>query len=75
MTRKSEKGYLYSHMIKPITVARHQVRMKRITCAIERMEMLISINMEGRAEVMFLKAMVTERGEGGSKRWSNDIIW
>ncbi len=61
MTRKSEKGYLYSHIFKPITVARHQVTMKRITCAIERMEMLISINMEGRA-----KAMVTE-GVGGVK--------
>ncbi len=61
---------MYSHMFKAITVARRQVAVKRITFEIERMEMLISINMEGRAEVMFMKAMVTERGDGrGSKRW------
>ncbi len=55
MKRKLEKGYLYSHMFKPITVARHQVTMKRITCAIERMKMLIRINMDGRAKVIFMK--------------------
>ncbi len=53
-------------MLKPLTVARRQVTMQRIACEIERMEMLNSLNMEGRAEVMFMKAMVTEReGMGG----------
>ncbi len=63
-------------MFKPITVARRQVTMKRTTCAIEGMEMLISINMEGRAKVIFMKAMVTERGgrAGVSTRWSYNII-
>ncbi len=50
--------------------------MQRIACEIEGVEMLIIINMEGRVEVMFMKAMVTERGDGrGSKRWRNDINW
>ncbi len=65
MTRKLEKWYVYSHMLKAISVARRQVAVKRITFEIEGMEMLISINMEGRAEVMFLIAMFTERGGGG----------
>ncbi len=55
---------MYSHMFKPITVVRRQVTMQRIACEIEGMEMLISINLEGRAKVIFMKAMVTER-EGG----------
>ncbi len=63
-------------MFKPITVARRQVTMQRIACKIEGMEMLISINMEGRAKVIFMKAMVTERGGGrGSKRWSYYMRW
>ncbi len=62
----SERGYLYSLVFQPISTTRSQVVMKGIVCAIET---LISINMVGRTEVMFIKPMETGRG-GGSKRWS-----
>ncbi len=56
------KVYLYSQISKPITTARRQVMMKRIACTIEEVEMLICINMVGRADVMLTKKM--EKGEG-----------
>ncbi len=37
-------------------------------CTIERVEMLISINIVGRVEVTLIKKL--ERGSVGSKRWS-----
>ncbi len=44
-TRKVRKpGYMFSHIFKPITMARGQVTMKGIACTIERIEIWVSIN-------------------------------
>ncbi len=48
---------LYSQILKPIITARPQVTVNRIACTIEGVEMLISINMVGRAEVMLIKTL------------------
>ncbi len=55
----SVKGSLYSQIFKPISTARRQVTVKRIVCTFEEVEMLISINRVGRAEVMFFKTVET----------------
>ncbi len=56
---------IFSHILKSITRARNQVKIKRIACAIEVVEMVIHINMAGRPEVFFMKAIESRRGGGG----------
>ncbi len=71
----SGKGYLYSHVFKPITTVCRQVPMRGIACTIEGVEMLISMTMVGRAEVMLIKTMETWRiGGWVSKLWSLTLI-
>ncbi len=57
--------YLYSELFNPITVARRQVTMSRTACACEGTELVINVNMGGRAAVLLIKTMGTGRGEGG----------
>ncbi len=51
--------YLFLQNFKTITTARRKVTMKRIACTIERREMRISINIEGRDEVRLTKTIDT----------------
>ncbi len=51
------KGYLPSQIFKQKTTPNCLVTRKRIAWTVEEMEMLISMNMVGRAEVIFIKAM------------------
>ncbi len=78
MAKKSGRHRdLFSQTFKPIITARRQVIMKRIACTIGGVEMLISVNMRGKAEVIFIKTFVT--GEGGCgcgyPRWHWNINW
>ncbi len=55
----SGKGHLFSQIFKPITTARRQVKMKRIASTNEGVKMVTSIDMRGRAEVLFFKTTKT----------------
>ncbi len=74
----SGNGYLYM-LLSTISTARRQVTMKRIVCTIEGAEMLISINMVDRPEVMIIKTMEIWRGGGGQSivvgKGSSNIIF
>ncbi len=63
--KRREKLYLYSELFNPITVARRQVTMNRIACACEGIELVINVNMGGRAVVLLIKTMGTGTGEVG----------
>ncbi len=54
----SGKAWLYSQIFKPITATRRQVTMRAIACTMEGVDMIISINMGGNAEVKCVKSMV-----------------
>ncbi len=51
----SEKGLLFSQIFKPIATARRQMKMKRIACTTEGVKLVASIDIRGRAEVLFFK--------------------
>ncbi len=53
---------MYSQIFKPITTALRQVAMKKIACTIERIEMLISINIADRAEAMLIIRIAAWKG-------------
>ncbi len=72
----SGKGYLYSHVFKPITTVCRQVTMRGITCTIDEVELVISMTMVGWAEVMLIKTMeIWRKGGWVSKLWSYNINW
>ncbi len=55
----SGKGHLFSQIFKPIATARRHVKMKRIACTSEGVKMVTSIDMRGRAGVLFFKTTKT----------------
>ncbi len=57
----SGKVYLYSQTFKSITEPCRQMMMKRIVCTLEGVELIVSISMVGRAEVMLVKTVETRR--------------
>ncbi len=57
-----EKGICIHNFCKPINTPRSRVLIKRMTVQLKRAEMLISINMVGRTEVMLNKTMGTYWG-------------
>ncbi len=55
----SGKGHLFSQIFKPISTVRRHVKMKRIACTSEGVKMVTSIDMRGRAGVLFFKTTKT----------------
>ncbi len=64
----SAKVCMYSEIFKPTTRPRFKVTMKAVARTLEGVEMLISVNMGGRPEVIFVKT--TGIGRGESFAWS-----
>ncbi len=55
---------MLSQLFKPITTARHQMTMKEIACASQRVERRFSINIVDRAGVRLVKTIKTWEGRG-----------